>query len=66
MEIDSDNSTAAKAKCLEIKEERQKQEEYIKSKNIFISKTIEKCELCKIDWREELAKCVQIIMVNSD
>ena len=52
--------------CEQICLDNKKLVERIESLNVYTTRIIKKCDICNIDWREELLSCLKIEDLKND
>lgn len=61
IEIEAESKQQAEEKCGEIKEQNKMFVEECAKKNIFVSRKIKDCRLCRMTLSEEMRKCEEIL-----
>jgi hypothetical protein len=61
IEIEASSIKEASKKCEKIKKDDEKMIKHLESKNVYTSRIIKECRVCKVNWKEDLLRCANFL-----
>lgn len=61
IEIEARSLKEASEKCEKIKKDNEEMIKHLESKNIYTTRVIEDCKIQKLDWRDDVSRCVSFL-----